>query len=48
MTLAETIYQHSLQLPEPAAREALAFINPAKPGEALWHRPDRTQSVRRH
>ncbi|MFO1434050.1 MAG: DUF2281 domain-containing protein [Candidatus Competibacteraceae bacterium] len=26
MTLAETIYQHSLQLPEPAAREALAFI----------------------
>ncbi len=26
MTLAETIYQHSLHLPEPAAREALAFI----------------------
>ena len=26
MTLAETIFQHSLRLPEPAAREALAFI----------------------
>lgn len=26
MTLAEAIYQHSLHLPEPAAREALAFI----------------------
>ncbi|MCB1921408.1 MAG: DUF2281 domain-containing protein [Candidatus Competibacteraceae bacterium] len=26
MTLAETIYQHSRQLPEPAAREVLAFI----------------------
>ncbi|HEU0187189.1 MAG TPA: DUF2281 domain-containing protein [Gallionellaceae bacterium] len=26
MTLAETIYQHSLNLPEPAAREALDFI----------------------
>ena len=26
MTLAETIYQHSLHLPEPAARESLAFI----------------------
>jgi hypothetical protein len=26
MTLAETIYQHRLHLPEPAAREALAFI----------------------
>jgi hypothetical protein len=26
MTLAETIYQHSLRLPEPAAREALDFI----------------------
>lgn len=26
MTLAETIYQHSQKLPEPAAREALAFI----------------------
>ncbi len=26
MTLAETIYQHSLKLPEAAAREALDFI----------------------
>ena len=26
MTLAETIYQHSLRLPEQAAREALDFI----------------------
>lgn len=26
MTLAETIYQHCLALPEPAAREALDFI----------------------
>lgn len=26
MTLAETIYQHSLSLPESAAREALDFI----------------------
>ena len=26
MTLAETIYQHSLKLPEPAAREVLNFI----------------------
>ena len=26
MKLAETIYQHSLNLPEPAAREALDFI----------------------
>lgn len=26
MTLAEMIYQHSLRLPEPAAREALDFI----------------------
>jgi hypothetical protein len=26
MTLAELIYQHSLKLPEPAAREALDFI----------------------
>jgi hypothetical protein len=26
MTLAETIYQHSLSLPEAAAREALDFI----------------------
>jgi hypothetical protein len=26
MTLAEAIYQHSLNLPEPAAREALDFI----------------------
>ena len=26
MTLAELIYQHSLRLPEPAAREALDFI----------------------
>lgn len=26
MTLAEAIYQHSLRLPEPAAREALDFI----------------------
>lgn len=26
MTLAESIYQHSLNLPEPAAREALNFI----------------------
>ena len=26
MTLAETIYQHSLNLPEQAAREALDFI----------------------
>lgn len=26
MTLAETIYQHSLNLPEEAAREALDFI----------------------
>ena len=26
MTLAETIYQRSLYLPEPAAREALDFI----------------------
>ncbi|MFO7641145.1 MAG: hypothetical protein R6X17_07710 [Candidatus Competibacteraceae bacterium] len=26
MTLAETIFQHSLRLPESAAREALAFI----------------------
>lgn len=26
MTLAETIYQHSLNLPEVAAREALDFI----------------------
>ncbi len=26
MTLAQTIYQHSLNLPEPAAREALEFI----------------------
>jgi hypothetical protein len=26
MTLAEFIYQHSLNLPEPAAREALDFI----------------------
>ena len=25
MTLAETIYQHSLSLPEPAAREVLDF-----------------------
>jgi Protein of unknown function (DUF2281) len=25
-TLAEAIYQHSLELPEPAAREALDFI----------------------
>jgi hypothetical protein len=27
MNLAETIYQHSLNLPEPAAREALDFID---------------------
>ena len=26
MTLAESIYRHSLNLPEPAAREALDFI----------------------
>ncbi len=26
MTLAETIYRHSLVLPEPVAREALDFI----------------------
>ena len=26
MTLAETIYQHSLKLPQAAAREALDFI----------------------
>jgi hypothetical protein len=26
MTLAEVIYQHSLNLPEPVAREALDFI----------------------
>lgn len=26
MTLAETIYQHSLALPEPTAREVLDFI----------------------
>jgi hypothetical protein len=26
MTLAEAIYQHSLRLPEPAAREVLDFI----------------------
>ena len=26
MTLAELIYHHSLRLPEPAAREALDFI----------------------
>ena len=26
MGLAESIYQHSLNLPEPAAREVLAFI----------------------
>jgi hypothetical protein len=26
MNLAETIYQHSLHLPEPAAQEALDFI----------------------
>lgn len=26
MTLAETIYKHSLHLPEPAAREVLDFI----------------------
>jgi hypothetical protein len=26
MTLAETIYQHSLNLPEPIAKEALDFI----------------------
>lgn len=26
MNLAESIYQHSLNLPEPAAREALDFI----------------------
>lgn len=26
MTLVEAIYQHSLNLPEPAAREALDFI----------------------
>ncbi|NJN46912.1 MAG: DUF2281 domain-containing protein [Candidatus Competibacteraceae bacterium] len=26
MTLAETIYTHSLKLPEPAALEVLAFI----------------------
>ena len=26
MNLAETIYQHSLRLPEPAAREVLDFI----------------------
>ena len=26
MTLAETIYNHSLHLPEPAAREVLDFI----------------------
>jgi hypothetical protein len=26
MNLAETIYQHSLNLPEPAAREVLDFI----------------------
>jgi len=26
MTLAEVIYQHSLRLPEPAAREVLDFI----------------------
>jgi hypothetical protein len=27
MTIAETIYQHSLKLPEDVAREALDFIN---------------------
>ena len=26
MTLAETIYQHSLHLPEPVAREVLDFV----------------------
>ncbi len=26
MTLAETIYQHSLHLPEPIARQVLTFI----------------------
>lgn len=26
MTIAEAIYQHSLRLPEPAAREVLDFI----------------------
>ena len=26
MTMAEIIYQHALRLPEPAAREALDFI----------------------
>ncbi len=32
MSIAEVIYQHSLRLPEPAAREALSYI------EALEHR----------
>lgn len=37
MSLAETIYQHSLNLPEAAAREALDFI------EFLEHRYARGQ-----
>ncbi len=32
MTLAETIYQHSLHLPEPAARQVLTFIETLEKG----------------
>ena len=32
MTLAETIYQHSLHLPEPAARQVLTFIQTLEQG----------------
>jgi hypothetical protein len=31
MTLTEMIYQHNLKLPEPAAREALDFIEFLEP-----------------
>ncbi len=43
MTLAETIYQNSLNLPEPAAREVLDFIEFLKqryPSDAECTPPD--------
>lgn len=40
MNLAETIYQHSLRLPEPAAREVLDFIEFLESRQAQASRPE--------
>ena len=57
MNLAETIYQHSLRLPEAAAREALDFIefleqrytrepnSPSRPAEKPRRQPGSARDV---